>query len=100
MTPLHALGLAVVALDASPSAHSPLTSSFFFPALVVLAVVVTLVAGVVALREIGGSDWMCARQRTAWRRVVMGVPVAGVLLWFSTRGRTPARRAADEGSGA
>jgi len=96
MAPVHAL----VAFEADPSAHSPLTSTFVFPAVLVLAAVVTIVAGVVALMEIGAAGWMPARQQTVWRRIVVGIPVVGMMLGFCARGRTLAQRAAEDGHSA
>jgi len=62
--------------------------------------VVAIVVGVVALTEIGSAGWMPARQQTVWRRIVVRIPVAGMKLWFWTRGRTLAQLAAEDGRSA
>ena len=94
------LGLAVSDAEVGPSAISPFTSTFFFPAVLALAAVAALAAAAIAVGQIGAAEWMPREQQVLWRVVVLGVPVAGVLLWAWTRGRTPADRAADGGGNA
>lgn len=96
MLPSPVVGLAVSDAEVGPSAISPFTSLFFFPALLALASVVALCGALVALAQIGAADWMHREQQVLWRVVVVCLPVGGAALWAWTRGRTPAERAADE----
>ena len=75
--------------ELQPSGISPFTSTFFLPALLLVAVASALVAAAWAAREIGAATWMPREQQGLWWAVVVGLPVAGTALWFWTRGRTP-----------
>jgi len=90
------LNLAVSESEAGPSAISPFTSSFFFPAVLTLVAVAALTAAALAVAQIRAADWMPREQRVLWRAVVLCIPVGGVALWAWTRGRTPSDRASDD----
>lgn len=90
------LGLAVAGAEVGPSAISPFTSTFFFPAVLTLTAVAALVTAAIAFGQIGAAGWMPREQQVLWRVVVLCVPVGGVVLWAWTRGRTPSERASDD----
>jgi predicted alpha/beta hydrolase len=95
-----AFGLAIAEAEAAPSAISPFTSTFFFPAVLTLTAVAALVAAAIAVGQIGAAGWMPWEQQALWRVVVLCVPVGGAVLWAWTRGRTPSERASDDGGNA